>query len=92
MPDDPRRGPPSQRLARHFLASAWPQQSDCRSALLPRGELMPDDLPDDPMSELAGAAHQMHELFVAYVAAGFTDEQAMSIILALLTATIQREN
>jgi len=53
---------------------------------------MPDDLPDDPMSALAGAAYQMHELFVAYVAAGFTDEQAMSIILALLTATIQREN
>jgi hypothetical protein len=36
-----------------------------------------ENLPASPLSELAQAATQLHELFSAYRAAGFTDQQAL---------------
>lgn len=41
-------------------------------------------MPDDPMTELAQGAAQTHELYTAYVKAGFTEAQAMQIICALI--------
>jgi len=42
-------------------------------------------MPDDPMTELAATAASMHELFLAYVKAGFTEAQAMQLLCALLS-------
>jgi hypothetical protein len=39
---------------------------------------MPD--PEDPITQLAEAAMSLHELFIAYVAAGFTENQALYIV------------
>lgn len=41
--------------------------------------------PELPITELAAAAAQLHELYWAYVQAGFTVEQAMQLIVALIT-------
>lgn len=46
---------------------------------------MPGDMPPEPMSELAAAAAQMHELFTAYIAAGFTESQALYLIGKLIS-------
>ena len=46
---------------------------------------MPDDF-DSPLTELAAMAAMHHELYTAEVAAGFTDEQAMRIVLAVIAA------
>jgi hypothetical protein len=43
--------------------------------------------PPDPLTELAKAAAQLHELFRAYVEAGFTEEQALRIVLQALANT-----
>jgi hypothetical protein len=45
--------------------------------------------PQDPITDLAAGAAQLHELYTAYVAAGFTDIQALQLIIALLTAGIR---
>lgn len=42
--------------------------------------------PEDPITELAAAAAQMHELFSAYVDAGFTEQQALYLLGRLITA------
>ena len=47
---------------------------------------MPD--PQDPLTELAVGAVQLHELFLAHVEAGFTEPQAMQILIAVVTAGI----
>lgn len=47
---------------------------------------MPD--PEDPVTELAASAVQLHELHLAYLAAGFTEAQAMELIKALLMASV----
>ncbi|MGW2520460.1 hypothetical protein ACWC09_26295 [Streptomyces sp. NPDC001617] len=46
---------------------------------------MPDDH-DSPITELAAMAAQNHELYTAYVDAGFTDQQAMQLLIAIVTA------
>jgi hypothetical protein len=46
------------------------------------------ETPQDPLTELAAGAVQLHELFLAQVAAGFTEPQAMQIIIAVLTAGV----
>ncbi|MFB6955463.1 hypothetical protein ACFCYB_00145 [Streptomyces sp. NPDC056309] len=46
---------------------------------------MPDS-PQDPITHLAAGAAQLHELYTAYVDAGFTPDQAMQIVLTILTA------
>ena len=40
--------------------------------------------PEDPITNLAQAAAQMHELFLAYVNAGFTEAQALYLIGQIL--------
>jgi hypothetical protein len=42
--------------------------------------------PEDPISELAATAAQLHELFTACTAAGFTRGEALQIVIA--TATV----
>lgn len=44
--------------------------------------------PQDPLTELAAGAIQLHELFLAQVEAGFTEPQAMQILIAVITAGI----
>ena len=46
---------------------------------------MPDEIPD-PITELAAAAVQQHELYEAWVAAGFTERQALELLKTLITA------
>jgi hypothetical protein len=49
----------------------------------------PDEsLPPDPISVLAAAASQLHELFRAYVASGFTEAQALQIVISVLTVSL----
>lgn len=43
---------------------------------------MPD--PEDPITELATAAVSLHELFTAYVGAGFTENQAIYLVGQLI--------
>jgi hypothetical protein len=44
--------------------------------------------PQDPLTDLAAAAAQLHELFVSYVEAGFTEDQALRLIIGVITAGI----
>jgi hypothetical protein len=44
------------------------------------------DAPQDPLTELAAGAVQLHEFFVAQVEAGFTEQQALQLVIAVLTA------
>lgn len=39
---------------------------------------MPD--PEDPITQLAAAAVSLHELYAAYVGAGFTENQALYLV------------
>jgi hypothetical protein len=48
---------------------------------------VPDDH-DSPLTELAAAAAQQHELYTAYVEAGFTEPQAMQLLIAIVTAGV----
>lgn len=48
-----------------------------------------DGMPADPVGVLAEGAAAQHELFLAYVGAGFTEEQAFRLILAIVTASIR---
>jgi hypothetical protein len=42
---------------------------------------------DDPLTELGQAAVQLHELFCSYVAAGFTEQQALYLIGKLISGS-----
>ncbi|MFD3740457.1 hypothetical protein [Streptomyces sp. NPDC058629] len=44
--------------------------------------------PTDPMTELAAAAAQLHEMYQAYVDAGFTEQQALDLTKAVIVANI----
>ncbi|MGW4825392.1 hypothetical protein ACWEP4_42605 [Streptomyces sp. NPDC004227] len=46
---------------------------------------MPDS-PQDPITNLAAGAAQLHELYSAYVDAGFTPDQAMQIVLTIISS------
>lgn len=48
---------------------------------------MPDS-PQDPITDLAAGAAQVHELFLSYVGAGFAEEQSLRIVISILTARI----
>lgn len=41
--------------------------------------------PEKPLSSLVEAAVSMHEIFVTYVRAGFTENQALKLIAYILT-------
>lgn len=45
--------------------------------------------PEDPMTELAAGAAQMHELFTAYMNAGFSHDDALQLLIAIITASIR---
>jgi hypothetical protein len=47
---------------------------------------MGDHMPADPVTELAAGAAQLHEAYESFVAAGFTEAQAMRMVCAMLTA------
>jgi hypothetical protein len=49
-------------------------------------EPTPEQTPEDPISALAAGVAQQHEMFMAYVDAGFTRPEALKIIIAMLTA------
>lgn len=40
--------------------------------------------PQEPLTALAEAATQLHELYGAYVHAGFSEAQAMQLVVALV--------
>jgi hypothetical protein len=44
--------------------------------------------PTDPMTVLSAAATQIHELYQSYVDAGFTEQQALELIKAILVAGV----
>ena len=41
---------------------------------------------DEPFTALLEAAFQLHEMFAAYIRAGFTEDQAMDLTKAVLVA------
>lgn len=43
---------------------------------------------DEPLSELAASAVVLHELFTAYLTAGFTESQALALVSVTLTTSI----
>lgn len=44
-------------------------------------------MPADPLTDLAASAAQLHEAFEAFVAAGFTEAQAMQMVCAIITGS-----
>jgi len=48
--------------------------------------------PEDPVTSLAVGAVQQHEMFLAYVHAGFTRDEALKLIGAIMAAHIRNEN
>lgn len=46
--------------------------------------------PEDPITQLAAAAAQLHELYTAYLEAGFTEAQAFELTKAILTGSLGR--
>lgn len=49
------------------------------------------DADDDPFTPMAAAASQMHEMFLAYVEAGFTRDEALRLIIGIITAGIPKQ-
>jgi hypothetical protein len=49
--------------------------------------VMPDT-PPPPLTELAAAAVQQHELYRSWVDAGFTEEQALQLLAGIIMASI----
>jgi len=52
----------------------------------PSPEPTPEQGPEDPMGALAESTVAQHEMFMAYVEAGFTRPEALKIIIAMLTS------
>jgi hypothetical protein len=48
---------------------------------------MPDE-PIDPLTELAKGAAQLHEMFMAYVEAGFTRAEALQLVQGIIAMGI----
>ena len=54
-------------------------------AVAPGGTVSNDDTgPLDPISGLAAGAAATHELFLAYVGAGFTRQEALTILIGII--------
>lgn len=45
---------------------------------------MGDDMPADPVTDLAAGAAQLHEAYESFIEAGFTEAQAMQMVCAVL--------
>lgn len=48
---------------------------------------MGDQMPADPITDLAAGAAQLHEAYESFVAAGFTEAQAMQMVCAIITGS-----
>jgi hypothetical protein len=48
---------------------------------------MSEDMPHDPLTNLAAAAAQLHEAYEAFIDAGFTESQAMQMVCAIVAAS-----
>lgn len=46
--------------------------------------------PASPITQLAAGAAQLHEVYLAYRNAGFTEQQAFDLVRALLVAGVQQ--
>ncbi|BFP50081.1 hypothetical protein KCMC57_64490 (plasmid) [Kitasatospora sp. CMC57] len=46
---------------------------------------MSDEMPSFPLTQLAQSASAMHEMFVAQVAAGFTEAQALYLVACMVS-------
>lgn len=46
------------------------------------------DIPQPPLTELAAAAVQQHELYRSWVDAGFTEEQALQLLAGIIMVSI----
>lgn len=46
---------------------------------------MADNMPVDPVTDLAASAAQLHEAYEAFIEAGFTEQQAMQMVCSILT-------
>lgn len=44
---------------------------------------MSDELPDSPMTALAEGAAQIHEMYAAYMDAGFPEQRAFELVTAI---------
>ncbi|MER6601210.1 MULTISPECIES: hypothetical protein [Streptomyces] len=44
--------------------------------------------PTDPITVLAAAAVHLHEMHQAYVEAGFTEQQALELVKAVIVASV----
>jgi hypothetical protein len=53
---------------------------------------MDDNTPGDPMTQLAAGAAQQHEMFMAYVEAGFTRPEALKIMIAIIVAHVTEDD
>lgn len=51
---------------------------------------MGDNQPQEPMTPLATSAAQQHEMFLAWVAAGFTEPQALGLLKTWLHALVMK--
>lgn len=51
---------------------------------------MSDQGPQDPLTGLAQAAAAIHEMFTAYVDAGFTEQQALYLVGRIVAAQVQQ--
>lgn len=45
---------------------------------------MSDELPDSPMTALAEGAAQIHEMYAAYMDAGFPEERAFDLVRTIM--------
>ncbi len=45
--------------------------------------------PEDPITQLAEGAASAHELFLAYVNAGFTENQALYLVAQMVTTAMR---
>jgi hypothetical protein len=48
--------------------------------------------PQDPITVLAEGAAQAHEVFLAYIAAGFSEQQALYLTAQVITAAIRGQS
>ena len=49
-------------------------------------------MPPDPLTELMKGAAHAHEMYRAYVDAGFTEEQALRLIIAMIASMAANMN
>lgn len=47
-------------------------------------------MPQDPIGQSTQAAIQLHEMFLAYIAAGFSRKEALSIVSAMVAAMVAK--